>query len=207
MNKLDKFTEYETKYKVDSGLIYKFKAILSELDFKKHINVDSPDFYYTKPDGSFIRYRKSVNEKRAEITLKEKVVNSKNNIQRKEVNWRVDGTSREAIEEGIKMMGYEFNFSIWKSCDIYNFKDATVVFYTVKCEKNTINSFVEIELNEHTIHKLTNDQAMNVIRKYESLLSPLGITYRNRLNKSLFEMYVNKNLLNNVVNEPLAMIQ
>ena len=49
--------------------------------------------------------------------------------------------------------------------------------------------FVEIELDEEKIHKLTEDQAWAIIRQYEAVLEPLGITYRNRLNKSLFEMY------------------
>ena len=31
---------------------------------------------------------------------------------------------------------------------------------------------------------------MDKIRKYEKVLEPLGITHRNRLTKSLYEMYV-----------------
>ena len=88
------------------------------------------------------------------------------------------------------MMGYKFNFSIWKSCHIYNFKDATLVFYTVKDDNDKIDHFVEIELDEKSIHKLTYDEAMRTIRRYEDILAPLGITYRNRLSKSLYEMYV-----------------
>lgn len=188
--KLNHHTEFETKYRVEGDLVYKFKSIVSELDYRNFVYAEGPDYYYTKPDGSFLRYRKAVTEKRAEITMKEKPTGAKSNIQRKEVNWRVEGNDRSTIHEGALMMGYTYNFSIWKSCHIYNFKDATLVFYTVRDENNILDHFVEIELDEKSIHKLTEKEAMDIIRKYEEILSPLGITYKNRLKKSLFEMYV-----------------
>ena len=76
-------------------------------------------------------------------------------------------------------------------CHIYNFNDATLVFYTVRDEKGTMTHFVEIELDEDNIHKLTEEEAWGIIRKYERVLAPIGITHRHRLNKSLFEMYAN----------------
>ena len=45
-------------------------------------------------------------------------------------------------------------------------------------------------VDEDSIHKLTLSEAMDKIRKYEKVLEPLGITHRNRLTKSLYEMYV-----------------
>ena len=188
--KLEHHTEFETKYRVDGDLVYKFKSIVSEMDYKNFVYAEGPDYYYTKPDGSFMRYRKAVTERRAEVTMKEKPDGATYNIQRKEVNWRVDNNDKETIHEGAIMMGYKFNFSIWKSCHIYNFKDATLVFYTVRGDDNKLDHFVEIEIDEKTIHKLTEKEAMNIIRKYEDILSPLGITYKNRLKKSLYEMYV-----------------
>lgn len=187
---LHEFCEFETKYRVEGDLVYKFKSIVAEMDYKSFVYAEGPDFYYTKPDGSFLRYRKAMTEKRAEVTMKEKPKEARHNIKRKEVNWRVDNNSQDAIHEGALMMGYKFNFSIWKSCHIYKFKDATLVFYTVRDDHNELAHFVEIELDEKTIHTLTHEEAMDVIRKYEDILAPLGITYRNRLTKSLYEMYV-----------------
>ena len=188
--KLEHHTEFETKYRVDGDLVYKFKEIVSEMDYKNFVYAEGPDFYYTKPDGSFLRYRKATTEKRSEVTMKEKPSGAKSNIKRKEVNWRVDNTPKDTVIEGAIMMGYTFNFSIWKSCHIYNFKDATLVFYTVRDNNNKLDHFVEIELDEDNIHKLTLNQAMDKIRKYEKVLEPLGITHKNRLKKSLYEMYV-----------------
>ena len=188
--KLPHHTEFETKYRVNPDLIFKFKTIVSELDYKNFVYAEGPDYYYTKPDGSFLRYRKATTEKRAEVTLKEKPSGAKHNVERKEVNWRVDATAKETIHEGALLMGFTFNFSIWKSCHIYNFKDATLVFYTVRDDNNKLDHFIEIELDENNIHNLTLQQAWDKIRKYEEILSPLGITHRHRLTKSLYEMYV-----------------
>jgi hypothetical protein len=190
---LDKHCEFETKYKVSSDVQFKFKALVSEIDYKEFIYAEGPDYYFTKSDGSFLRYRKATTEKRAEITIKEKPQDAKNNIIRKEVNWRVDITPKETIIEGAEMMGYKFNFSIWKACHIYKMMDGTtLVFYTVRDENNNVEHFIEIELDERKITSFTEESALNLIRQWEDFLSPLGITYRNRLNKSLFEMYANE---------------
>lgn len=191
METLDKHTEFETKYRVDGDLQFKFKAIVSELDFKQFIYAEGPDYYFTKPDGSFMRYRKATTEKRSEVTMKEKPDGASHNVLRKEVNWRVDYTDKDSIYAGADMMGYTFNFSIWKSCHIYRMKDGTtLVFYTVRDENNKTDHFVEIELDEKNIHKMTEDEAWKMIRKYEEILSPIGISHSKRLKKSLYEMYV-----------------
>lgn len=193
MTKLNEFTEFETKYSVEQEKILLFKSIMSQLGSYRFHYVEGPDYYYTNDEGSFIRFRNAHTEKRAEVTFKHKPIGAKTNIVRKEINWRVDGNNPDLIKAGIEMLGYNFNFSIWKSCHIYKFKDATVVFYTVKDLDNKFFHFVEIELDEATISKLTHDQAMGVIRKYEKVLEPIGITHRNRLSKSLFEMFVREN--------------
>jgi hypothetical protein len=192
MEKLSKHTEFETKYRIEGSKIFEFKELIAKMNKPyEFLYFEGPDTYYTRPDGSFLRYRKGATDKngRAEVTLKQKRVGSANNNIRKEVNWRVDKTPLETIEEGAKMMGFEFNFKIYKMGHIYFFDDANIVFYTVMSEDKDTQHFVEIELDEEKIHKLNEDQAWAIIRQYEAILEPLGITYRNRLNKSLFEMY------------------
>lgn len=191
--KIEKHTEFETKYRVDGSKIYEFTQLVrAQTEDYQFIYAQGPDYYYTKPDNSFLRYRKGETDKggRAEVTMKQKPVGALKNVIRKEVNWRVDKTSQDTIHEGALMMGYVFNFKIYKMCHIYKFKDAVVVFYTVIDEEKNNDHFIEIELDEETIHKLTEDEAWAIVRKYEAMLEPIGITYRHRLNKSLFEMYV-----------------
>jgi adenylate cyclase class IV len=193
MDTMQKHTEFETKYRLDGDRVYDFKEIVETIDEPyDFIYVQGPDWYYTKPDGSFLRYRKAENDKsgRAELTMKAKPEGAGNNIVRKEVNLRVDKNKFGTVEEFAKMLGYDFNFRIWKMCHIYKFKDATLVFYTVRDDKAIMTHFVEIELDEDNIHKLTESEAWDIIKKYERVLAPLGITFRHRLSKSLYEMYV-----------------
>jgi adenylate cyclase class IV len=199
--KLGHFKEFETKYYLDGDKMFEFKQLIENInDQYDFLYVQGPDHYYTKPDGSFLRYRKADNDKtgRAELTMKSKSEGSSNNILRKEINLRVDKNNFSTIQEFATMLGYTFNFKIWKMCHIYKFKDATLVFYTVRDENSEMTHFVEIEVDEELIPKITEEEAWNIVRKYEKELSPLGITYRNRLNKSLFEMYV-KDLSENKV--------
>lgn len=191
--KLERFVEFESKYRVDGDKIYQFKEIVEGLqDESTFVYIQGPDHYFVRDDERFARYRKADNDKsgRAEVTFKLKPVGAKNNIQRKEYNWRVDKTPYQEIAEGLEDQGYKFNFKITKFCHIYKFKEVTLVFYSVRDEKGKLDHFIEIELDEASIHELTVDQAMEKIRKYEAILAPLGISHRGRLTKSLFEMYV-----------------
>ena len=193
--KIPQFTEFESKYRVEGDQIYAFKQIVESLDEPyDFLYVQGPDHYFVRDDERFARYRKADNDKsgRAEVTFKLKPAGAKNNIQRKEYNWRVDKTPYAEIAEGLEDQGYKFNFKINKSCHIYKFKEATLVFYSVRDEKNKLDHFIEIELDEATIHKLTQEEAMEKIRKYEAILSPIGISHRGRLTKSLFELYKKK---------------
>lgn len=191
MENLLKHTEFETKYRLDGDRIYDFKEIVGTLDDPyDFLYVEGPDWYYTKSDGSFLRYRKADDTTRAELTMKARPEGSSNNIVRREINLRVDKNKFSTVEAFAEMLGYDFNFKIWKMCHIYKFKDATLVFYTVRDQKGVMTHFAEIEVCEETIHKLTESEAWDVVRKYERVLAPLGITHHNRLKKSLFDMYV-----------------
>lgn len=196
--KLNEHTEFEVKFRADNILLEDFRDVVKKLpDLKKMIFVSGPDLYYVKPDGSFARFRKPEYGDLSggnEVTIKEKIGSSKNNIIRKEVNWKVNGTPDNTIKEGLLMMGYSFNFSINKDCHIFIYEDATVVYYSVTDttdgKKRKSKSFIEIEVKEETINNLTESDAWKVIEKYEKALEPLGTTPQKRLKKSLYEMFV-----------------
>lgn len=193
-NKIAKFTEFETKYTSDISQLSQFKAIAETLpDFLDFTYCEGPDTYLTKPDGSFGRYRKAKypsDTKYAQWTLKLKPAGAKNNISRLEYNWRVDGTPSQEILDGAVAMGFSFNFKINKSCHIYRFSECTLVFYSVKEEGvDKEDYFIEIEITEETVHELTEEQAWDIIRKYEKILEPVGVNAQKRMRRSLFEMY------------------
>jgi adenylate cyclase class IV len=49
--------------------------------------------------------------------------------------------------------------------------------------------FIEIEINKDKVSEL-GDRSIEVLKEFEDRLGKLGITHKNRLKKSLFEMYV-----------------
>jgi len=187
---LPKHTEFETKYRIDGNIIYDFKALVQKFPGGKDlIYIESDDIYYTCGDD-FARYRFSnfKKDKRAEVTWKYKT-SVDDNFNRKEFNWRVDETPISAIEGALEAWGFKRNFRISKIVHIYKFPDATIPFYTVIDESGKIDHFIEIEVDEDKIHTMTSEEAWSIIRKYEELLSPIGISAQKRLRKSLYEMY------------------
>lgn len=144
----------------------------------------------------FMRYRRpshGLDGDRKELTTKYKQSGSKNNIQREEKNIRVDKVDEDTIMKFVADLGYKLNFSIEKTCHIYNLKDATIVFYSVydttDGKVSKVDTFVEIEVDEESISTKTEKEAWAIIEKYETLLAPVGLSARSRLRKSLFEMY------------------
>jgi predicted adenylyl cyclase CyaB len=121
--------------------------------------------------------------------MKRKPDGAKNNIQREELNIRVDVTPFETITKLVENLGFTYNFRIYKMCHIYKFDDATLVFYTVEDEKKNLTHFIEIEVHEENIRHMTEEEAWGIVKKYETALEPIGIKPQNRLRKSLFEMY------------------
>jgi hypothetical protein len=202
--------EFETKYRVEDHLLIQFKQILDGLpEEKKFIYVEGPDDYWTypawwfkhmpqwDPSGTFGRYRKpsyGLDNGRRQLTCKYKPAEAKNNIQRVENNLDLGEKTTDAmVENDLVCRGMTFNFSIVKNCHIYKLADATLVFYTVydttDSKPKKADNFVEIEVDEETIAKMTEDQAWEIICKYEKLLEPIGISAQKRLRRSLFEMY------------------
>lgn len=182
-------TEFETKYRVEGDLVYAFKLLAAKLEPKEFLYVESTDIYYVDANGDFARYRTGKDTPRAEVTWKVKPKDAVNNIKRLEVNWRTDGTPLEAIEAGIELRGFKRNFSIEKYVHIYVYEDVTLPFYTVIDEAGKTAHFIEIEVREDIMHRLTEAEAWEIIKKWEERLAPLGISAQKRLRKSLFELY------------------
>jgi adenylate cyclase class IV len=188
--------EFESKYRVEHNIVLPFKMIVEKMStFKEFVYAEGPDEYFIK-DDLFARYRKEANKgpnARAELTIKIKPEGAKNNIIREEYNVRVDGTPRETIVKFLNALGFEYNFTVMKSCFIYRMEDATLVSYTVAdiTDGNFKNedNFVEIEVSEEQIHTMTESQAWEILTKYEKALEPLGLSAQKRLKRSLFEMY------------------
>jgi adenylate cyclase class IV len=194
--KLPPFTEWETKYRTELSVLPTFQRLAKAIpDLKEFIYACGPDEYNVRPDSPlFLRFRMAEYPKSdpifKQLTIKGRPVGAKNNIKRKEPNLNVSANSAEEIREFISEANFTFNFKIYKECHIYTFADATIVYYTVKEEADSKEHyFIEIEVDEKTIHNLTEKEAWTVIEKYETILAETGITPQKRLRRSLFEMF------------------
>lgn len=192
MSEEKQFLEIECKYNADDINRIVFKDLAKSLNPKSFIYVESTDIYYAKNENEFLRQRLpaenkgGAEEKRSELTFKKKHIDQ-NNWTRTEVNLRTDLNDPKLVGAFCEGLGYKKNFSIEKSCDIYFFDDADIVYYNVKDEDGKYSHYVEIEANEDS--GLTADQSWEVVLKYEKLLAPLGITPQKRKRLSLWEMY------------------
>ena len=186
------YLEVEVKYNADDIDRIAFKDLAKSLNPKSFIYVESTDVYYALSENEFLRHRLpaenkgGAEEKRSELTFKKKLVDQ-NNWSRVEVNLRVDNNDTKLVEAFCEGLGYKKNFSIEKSCDIYFFDDADIVYYNVKDENGKYAHYLEIEADEDI--GMTHDQSWEVVLKYEKLLAPLGITPQKRKRLSLWEMY------------------
>lgn len=181
------FKEIEYKYDAASVSMEKFiELVESNFTFTKKMMVSSYDDYFTDSSGNFIRYRHHDN--RGELTIKRKL-NANNNNERVEVNVPTAGDNLKAVTAFVDLLSYKHNFGIYKTCKIYWTGKVVLVYYVVyDKELKELRRFMEIEADED-LPWATEQEAWDEIAKYEKLMEPLGITPKNRLKKSLFEIF------------------
>lgn len=181
-----KFKEIETKYDASDISWKSFVDLVDSFKPNKWMMVSSYDDYFTNKDNCFIRYRHR--DDRGELTIKKKVID-KNNIERIEVNVAASDNNLTTIKAFTELLGYTFNFGIYKTCKIAFLDTVVLVYYVVYDEEmKEQRRFIEVEANEHYGWE-SEQQAWEEVIKFEKLLEPLGITPKNRLKKSLFEMF------------------
>lgn len=178
--------EVETKYAADNIRFESFRQIVESLPVKKKIVVSSFDDYFTDNDGNFIRYRHK--DDRGELTIKRQT-NRSNNFERLEINVPTAGDNLKTIDAFVGLLGYKHNFGIFKTCTIYFLDKVDLVYYVVyDKEFKELRRFIEIEALED-ISWADGQEAWDEVLKYEKMLEPLGITPRNRMRNSLFQLF------------------
>lgn len=185
--------ELEYKYKADNIKLSSFQELVEKLGYERKKEASSFDYYYTLPNDldMFQRYRES---DKPELTKKRKVKDS-NNWERIEVDLPLDPEliTKDIVERYVGLDGYIENFAIYKNCFIYWFDICNIVYYTVyDKEMKEVGRFVEIEVNKDKAKKLSTEDCLKALENLESELEVLGITYKNRMKKSLFELFRNE---------------
>ena len=184
------FKEIESKYDAEGISMQKFMELCASMNPSKELLVSSYDDYFVDKDGNFIRYRH--HDQRGELTIKRKT-SDKNNNERIEVNLPTTGNNLKTVEAFADLLGYKYNFGIYKTCQIYWVPQAVLVYYVVyDKEMKELRRFIEVEADEECTWE-SEQQAWDKVTEYEKVLEVLGITARNRLKKSLFETFRQEN--------------
>jgi adenylate cyclase class IV len=179
------FKEIETKYYADGINMDAFTKLLEPLN-PEWIMVSSYDDYFINDKDDFIRYR--YHDHMGELTIKRKTTDLNNN-NRVEINLPTQGKLSSAVSAFVDLLGYKRNFSIFKTCKIAILEKVVLVYYIVYDENlNEKQRFIEVEANEK-YNWQSEEEAWATVTQYEKILEPLGITPKNRLRKSLFELF------------------
>lgn len=181
------FKEIEYKYDAAEIKMEKFEELMATLPApRKKMMVSSYDDYFTDAADNFIRYRYT--DGRGELTIKRKL-SEKNNNERIEVNVPTAGDNLKTVTAFCDLLSYRHNFGIFKTCKIYWIDKVVLVYYVVyDKELKELRRFIEVEADED-LEWATEQEAWDEVAKYEKHLEPLGITPKNRLRKSLFEIF------------------
>lgn len=181
------FKEVELKYDAVNVSMQAFVDLIeSKFKIDKKMTVSSYDDYFVDQSNNFIRYRH--HDDVGELTIKRKTT-EKNNNERIEVNLPTSGDNFKTVSAFVNLLGYNYDFGIYKTCRIFWVDKIVLVYYVVyDKELKELRRFMEIEANEASTWE-SEQQAWDEVVKYERLLEPLGITAKNRLKKSLFEIF------------------
>jgi hypothetical protein len=186
---MSEFTELEYKYKADEVRLVDFKKLMAEMPVKESIHCSSFDYYYVaETPEEFVRFRESTTP---ELTKKRKIKTS-NNWERVEIDLPLDPNriKKETVDKFLAIDGHTENFRIFKNCFIFWLDFVNFVYYTV-CDENMneVGRFIEVEFNKEKLNSLSITEAFEILDYNESQLRVLGIIQKNRLKKSLFEMF------------------
>lgn len=177
---------YEIEYKYDASHITlkQFHELMLTKSYEDYFSVSSWDIYYTSTNSDkFIRFRDS--PKCPELTSKEKTEKD-NNWTRIEIDVPLLKSKNLALQVHnlLVLNDYKENFRIFKSCYCYKHKDLSYVYYVVFNENlKELGRFLEIELD-----KKSNASIM-LLEHAEKELITLKLSKKDRLSKSLYEMY------------------
>jgi len=187
---MNEYLELEYKYEASQVKLTDFMKLADELNPIKKVDVSSWDVYFVKPgtEGVFQRYRESDTP---ELTKKVKTKDS-NNWERIEVDLPLDSSriNEKLVTTYVGLDGYVKNFKIYKSCFIYWFTNTNMVYYTVYDENmKEIGRYLEVEVNKDSLKNISVDKLKEELETLEKKLEILGVSKKNRMKRSLFEIY------------------
>jgi adenylate cyclase class IV len=187
MSALEGF-ELEYKYRADNVSLEDFQAFCLKQGQALPITAAGYDYFYADPkrDGDFLRHR--IGPEFNQLTLKRKL--SEDNVLRNEYNLTLgQHTPVSEVEAHAKALGFEFNRRIYKNVFVYQYEKYILCFYACYDDNlKELGRFIEIEMAEDYPWK-SQEEARQLMQILEDKIGVLGITYKNRMRKSLFEQF------------------
>lgn len=187
-----RYKEVEFKYDASSISLESFNTFCLSRKPTKIKSTSGYDYFYSndKEDMSFGRYRTGPDIH--QVTFKKKTAEEDNFI-RTEINVDLAPSANELVVNAMfDLLGYKFDFTLFKQCMIYEYEWYTLVYYICYGENMTeMSRFIEIEMKEDFEWK-SEKQEWNELLLIEKTSRDLGIDSKNRLKKSLFELYRRK---------------
>ena len=186
-------TELEFKYLANDIKMKEFNKFATELNPEQRVEVSSWDIYY-KSTGlalpfEFMRYRQGP---KPELTIKIKA-NEKNNNARTEIDIPLNpGIPDQEVEHIVssfcEQFGFKEEFRIFKFCSIFFYEKTDMVYYvTFNEEMKELDRFIEVEARKDRKFD-SAEQAWALVHELEQKLSVFGITPKNRMKKSQWEL-------------------
>lgn len=181
--------EIEFKYLATDLPLTAFKTFCEKRNPLQFVIISGYDHFYQNDStpNSFYRHRVNTNEN--QLTFKRKTTDD-NNFIREEHNIDLPmNVSEEKIGALCGINGYNYNTSIFKNCFIYNYDYYTLVYYICyDKDLKELNRFIEIEMKED-YDWVNQEEAMGELVTLERICKPIGLEPKNRVIKSLFELY------------------
>lgn len=181
--------EIEFKYDASKVELQDFNAFCTNRRPLKFIIISGYDHFYAKADDPKSFYRHRVNTNENQLTFKRKT-SPDNNYVRVEHNIDLPlSVTEEKIGDLCAISGYEYNFSLFKNCFIYNFDYYTLVYYICyDISMREMGRFIEIEMKEDYDWG-NEEEAYGELLALETLCKKIGTVKESRVADSLFEMY------------------
>ncbi len=181
--------EIEFKYDASGMRLEAFHNYCKKLAPLAYNVFSGYDHFYndTKDKSTFMRFR--VGENFSQLTLKRKTAAS-NSFVRVEHNIQTDpGVPEDNIRALCQDLGFGYNTSIFKTAFIYKCENAVYSYYICyDVNMKQLGTFFEIEMDEDKEWN-SPEEALTLLAELERSASELGITAKNRIKLSLFEMY------------------
>jgi adenylate cyclase class IV len=181
------FTETEFKYDAAKVDLTHFEHIVNlYFTITQKLVISGYDDYYTK-GSDYLRHR--YNNDHAELTVKRRLYAS-STMERIEVDTKILPGQAHTVNQLANVLGYEFEFRIYKTCLIYWTKDVNIVYYVVyDASMQEKRRIIEIEANKGC----RGDPKAAIIAAERDLhLWIPQVNEKQRLNQSMAEMFSTK---------------